>query len=368
MEFKDILKKYWFLFLVTIALVAYVIVYCVQAYSNRTIYVNAKSEDGKSIVYTLNGENYYADDLYEDLYSSLGQSTAMIKWSKAVINASVEETDTINTMANNYYSYIVANNEKSSIDTSLKNSGYANGYDDLKEYCLDVVKSTTFYSDFFRNHYETYVPKVVEELKPRKVYHILVKVANVGSATADDGTTVRSATMTDEEQEKYNAVVDAIANGTDFKEIAEQYSDDSSASNGGYLGIYDTSSSSSTFVTEFANALNAAETGTITDPVLSEYGYHWIYTEEASEDELKADDQFMSEIINQYSYASVTAVKEKSDELGFEIVNEDLNNLINTYLENAKAELETQDSTSDETTTTDQETTDDVTEESEESK
>ncbi len=368
MEFKDILKKYWFLFLVTIALVAYVIVYCVQAYSNRTIYVNAKSEDGKSIVYTLNGENYYADDLYEDLYSSLGQSTAMIKWSKAVINASVEETDTINTMANNYYSYIVANNEKSSIDTSLKNSGYTNGYDDLKEYCLDVVKSTTFYSDFFRNHYETYVPKVVEELKPRKVYHILVKVANVGSATADDGTTVRSATMTDEEQEKYNAVVDAIANGTDFKEIAEQYSDDSSASNGGYLGIYDTSSSSSTFVTEFANALNAAETGTITDPVLSEYGYHWIYTEEASEDELKADDQFMSEIINQYSYASVTAVKEKSDELGFEIVNEDLNNLINTYLENAKAELETQDSTSDESTTTDQETTDDVTEESEESK
>ncbi len=368
MEFKDILKKYWFLFLVTIALVAYVIVYCVQAYSNRTIYVNAKSEDGKSIVYTLNGENYYADDLYEDLYSSLGQSTAMIKWSKAVINASVEETDTINTMANNYYSYIVANNEKSSIDTSLKNSGYTNGYDDLKEYCLDVVKSTTFYSDFFRNHYETYVPKVVEELKPRKVYHILVKVANVGSATADDGTTVRSATMTDEEQEKYNAVVDAIANGTDFKEIAEQYSDDSSASNGGYLGIYDTSSSSSTFVTEFANALNAAETGTITDPVLSEYGYHWIYTEEASEDELKADDQFMSEIINQYSYASVTAVKEKSDELGFEIVNEDLNNLINTYLENAKAELETQDSTSDETTATDQEATDDVTEESEESK
>ena len=347
MEFKDILKKYWFLLLVTIGLLTYVVFYCVQAYSNRTIYVNAKSEDGKSIVYTLNGENYYADDLYDDLYSSLGQSTAMIKWSKSVITASVEETDTITTMANNYYSYIVANNEKSSIDSSLKNSGYANGYDDLKEYCLDVVKSTTFYSDFFRNHYETYVPKVVESLKPRKVYHILVKVSNVGEATADDGTTVRSATMSDEEQEKYNAVCEAIESGEDFKEIAKQYSEDSSASDGGYLGIYDTSSSSSTFVTEFANALNEAETGTITDPVLSEYGYHWIYTEEATEDELKADDQFMSEIINQYNYASVTAVKEKSDELGYEIVNEDLNNTINEYLENAKKELETQ--TSEET-------------------
>ena len=348
MEFKDILKKYWFLLLVTIALLAYVIVYCIQAYSNRTIYVNAKTEDGKSIVYTLNGENYYADDLYDDLYSSLGQSTAMIKWSKSVISASVEETDTITTMANNYYSYIVANNEKSSIDTSLKNSGYANGYDDLQEYCLDVVKSTTFYSDFFRNHYETYVPKVVENLKPRKVYHILVKVSNIGEATADDGTKVRSATMSDEEQEKYNAVCEAIANGEDFKEIAKQYSEDTSASDGGYLGIYDTTTSSNTFVTEFANALNDAETGTITDPVLSEYGYHWIYTEEPTEDELKADDQFMSEIINQYNYASVTAVKEKSDELGYEIVSEDLNSLIEQYLQNAQDELKTEDATTEE--------------------
>ena len=52
MEFKDILKKYWFLLLVAIGLLVYVVVYCVQAYSNRTVYVNAKQEDGKSIVYT----------------------------------------------------------------------------------------------------------------------------------------------------------------------------------------------------------------------------------------------------------------------------------------------------------------------------
>lgn len=345
MEFKDILKKYWFLLLVTIGLLTYVVVYCVQAYSSRPVYVEAKTEDGKSVVYTLNGENYYADDLYNDLYSSLGQSTAMIKWSKSVISASVKESDTITTMANNYYSYIVANNEKSTIDSSLKNSGYPNGYDDLQEYCLDVVKSTTFYSDFFRNHYETYVPKVVESLKPRKVYHILVKVSDISETTDEDGNTVKTATMTAEEQEKYDAVCAAIANGEDFKEIAKQYSEDGSASDGGYLGIYDTSSSTSTFVTEFANALNDAETGSITDPVLSQYGYHWIYTEEPTEDELKADDQFMSEIINQYNYASVTAVKEKSDELGYEIVNEDLINIINEYLENAKAELETSDTT-----------------------
>lgn len=172
-----------------------------QAYSNRTVYVDAKQEDGKSIVYTLNNENYYADDLYEDLYASLGESASLVKWSKDVITSAVDTTDEVSNMANNYYSYIVSQNDKTKIDTSLKNSGYANGFDDLKEYCLDIVKSQLFYNNYFRNNFDTYVPKLLETLKPRKVYHILVKVADVGSATGDNGSTVRSANLTTEETE-----------------------------------------------------------------------------------------------------------------------------------------------------------------------
>lgn len=339
MEFKDILKKYWFLLLVAIGLLVYVVVYCVQAYSNRTVYVNAKQEDGKSIVYTLNNENYYADDLYEDLYASLGESASLVKWSKDVITSAVETTDEVSNMANNYYSYIVSQNDKTKIDTSLKNSGYANGFDDLKEYCLDMVKSQLFYNDYFRNNFDTYVPNLLETLKPRKVYHILVKVADIGSATGDNGSTVRSANLTTEETEKYNAVISALENGEDFKEIAKKYSDDGGASEGGYLGIYTTTSSKSTFVSEFANALNEAETGTVTEPVLSQYGYHWIYTEEVTNDELKESDQFLSEVANNYNFASIKAVKEKSDELGFEIVSDKLNEIINSYIELADKEL-----------------------------
>lgn len=339
MEFKDVLKKYWFLLLVALGLLVYVIVYCVQAYSNRTVYVNAKQEDGKSIVYTLNNENYYADDLYDELYSSLGESTSLIKWSKDVISTSVETTDEVSNMANNYYSYIVSANEKSNIDSSLKNSGYVNGYDDLKDYCIDMVKSQLFYNDFYRNNFDTYATSLIESLKPRKVYHILVKVADIGTAYDDNGNAVRSVNMSQEESDKYNAVVSALESGQDFKEIAKTYSDDGSASDGGYLGIYTTTSANSTFVSEFANALNDAETGTITEPVLSQYGYHWIYTEEASVDELKESDQFLSEVGNSYNYASIVAVKQKSDELGFEIVSDKLNEIINSYIELADNEL-----------------------------
>ena len=339
MDFKDILKKYWFLFLVTIALFAYGIVYCVGVYNNRTIYVDAKSEDGKSIVYSLSGDNFYADDFYNDLYDSIGESSIYFKWSQAVIRNSYKSDEDITTLANNYYSYISSNNDESTIDSSLRQSGYENGIDDLLEYCVDLVKSNKLYIDYYKTNYETYVPKVVEEYKPKKVYHILVKVADVSEENDDEGNTTKVANMTDEEQAKLDSVLDALNNGEDFEEVCKEYSEDTSASNGGYLGIYDNNNASSYFVSEFANALTSLEYNTVSEPVLSQYGYHIIKVVEPTKEELMEDDSFMSEISSYYTYANFVAIKEKSDELGITINDEKLNNLIEDYLTKANDEI-----------------------------
>lgn len=339
MDFKENLKKYWFIGVIAIGLLVYVIVYCVQAYQNRTIYVNAKQEDGKSIVYTLNGENYYADDFYDDLYASLGKNASYFKWQQYVVRSAYETDDDITTQANNAYAYIKTYNEESTISSSLKQSGYSNGIDDLQQYCLDMVKQNKLLTDFYTANFDTYAPKYIESSNPKKIYHILVKVADISEDSDDDGNTVRTANMTDEEQAKYDAVVAALANGDDFKELAKTYSDDTTAENGGYLGIYTTSQVTSNFVSEFATACNELETGTVSEPILSQYGYHFILTEEPTNDELKADSTFMSSISSNYTYSNVVAFKEKSDELGFEINSEDLNTLINNYLAQAAEEL-----------------------------
>lgn len=341
MDFKDILKKYWFLGLVSIALIVYVIVYCVQAYQNRTIYVNAKQENGKSIVYTLNGENYYADDFYDDLYASLGKNASYFKWQQYVVRNAYETDDDITSQANNAYAYIKTYNEESTIDSSLKQSGYSNGIDDLQQYCLDMIKQTKLLTDFYTANFDTYAPKYIESSTPKKIYHILVKVADVSETTDDDGNTVKTANMTEEEQAKYDEVLAALNNGDDFKEVAKTYSDDTTAENGGYLGIYTTSQVTSNFVSEFATACNELEFNTVSDPTLSEYGYHFIYTEEPTNDELKADSTFCSSISSAYTYSNVVAFKEKSDELGFEISSGDLNSLIENYLTQAAEELNT---------------------------
>lgn len=350
MDFKDILKKYWFVGIVAIGLLAYVIVYCVQAYQNRTIYVSSKESDGKQVVYTLNDEDYYADDLYEDLYSSIGTSAAYYKWSQAVVNAAYETTDDITSVANTYYSYISAYNDSDTIDSSLKQSGYENGADDLLTYCIDIAKSNQLYKEYYLANFDTYVPTIKENYTPKKVYHILVKVASVNEETDEDGNTVKVAEPTEEETALLNSVEEALANGEDFKEVAKQYSEDSSAENGGYLGIYTSDNVSSTFVSEFADAVNNLGYGETSDVVTSEYGYHIIYIEEPSDDELKEDTSFMTSISGYYSYSNVKAIKEKSDELGFEIVDENLKTLIDEYVKNAQNEISTSEEVETETT------------------
>lgn len=67
-------------------------------------------------------------------------------------------------------------------------------------------------------------------------------------------------------------VVAQLRGGADFAEMAQAYSMDSSGANGGDVGW----DSLSSFVPEYQDALNKLGEGEISDPVLSQFGYHII--------------------------------------------------------------------------------------------
>ncbi len=67
-------------------------------------------------------------------------------------------------------------------------------------------------------------------------------------------------------------VVEKLKNGGDFAKLAEEYSQDGSASNGGELGWFTVG----TMVPEFNDAAYALELNEISEPVKSEFGYHII--------------------------------------------------------------------------------------------
>ena len=105
----------------------------------------------------------------------------------------------------------------------LQASGYTS-IDDLEAYFTHYLKLQTLKHENYDANLDSLFSKIHEEKKSRTVSHILVKMTDPDNPT-------------EEEQKKMDDIDAALASGTDFAEVAKQYSDDSTASAGGALGL-----------------------------------------------------------------------------------------------------------------------------------
>lgn len=90
------------------------------------------------------------------------------------------------------------------------------------------------------------------------VRHILIKLSEVVSES--------------EAKHKIDVIRERIVNGTPFEEMARQYSEDGSASNGGDLGWVNPGDT----VPAFEREMNALELNQVSQPVLTPFGWHII--------------------------------------------------------------------------------------------
>ena len=121
--------------------------------------------------------------------------------------------------------------------------------------------------------------------------HILLK-------TQDDNGKELSAEKKKEAKKKAQEALEKVKLGEDFAQVAKEYSEDSSAANGGELGTFGRGQ----MVTEFENAAFAMKDGEISDIVETQYGYHIIKVtkrvdKQESYDEVK--DQIKSTLASQ---------------------------------------------------------------------
>jgi peptidyl-prolyl cis-trans isomerase D len=113
-------------------------------------------------------------------------------------------------------------------------------------------------------------------------------------------------------REKAQQVLAKAKSGTDFAELAKQYSEDSTASNGGDLGFFKRGQ----MVPSFEKAAFSLEPGQISDLVESPFGIHIIKVEAKHAAETKTLDQVRPEIVE-------TLKKERARNLGDERANAD---------------------------------------------
>ena len=76
----------------------------------------------------------------------------------------------------------------------------------------------------------------------------------------------------------------------------------------------------------------AMKEGEISEPVVSQFGYHILYDAAHTQEKLLDDYYFMSELQSNYPTLAIKAVMDKGEKLGFEIKNEELKAQIDAQL------------------------------------
>ena len=332
MDKKELIKKYWFIGVVAVVLLAFVGIYAADAYKNREVIVNNKQVDGKYVAYSLDGEPVYADDLYASLYEKNGVSQAVVAFERAIFNQGYETTDEMNTNATNSAASILSRYSEDYVLESLNAMGYTGGIDDLKQYYIDAQKQELLIKDYVAANADTYLKDSIGT-NGRLIYHILVKCDTTPVTDENDNIIGYEANPTDEQKEKLTQIQDALADeNNSFEYVAYTYSEDSSSSNGGYIGMINEENKDmyDQFFAETSLKLNEGE---VSEPIVSQFGYHIIKNVAMTNEALLNDYYYLASLESTYPTMAIKAIMEKGTELGFEIKDEDLKAQIEAQLE-----------------------------------
>lgn len=231
--------------------------------SNEVTY--KENDNGQSIIFSINGSEYTADDLLKDLQDSSTAKTKLYgEVSRQVFTKYAEDNlsdklDSIREDAENDVEDFKddcqtnAKEEGTDYDTYLENALAQKGVETLEElkalYYYQGLKNEIL-DDFVEeeNNYNYFLNEYLATYTPFQVKHVLV-AAN----TAD--TNYRDGTMTADNARKLLSVLDRFVAGDSFDKVAELTDDTSSKDNGGIMPFNEAQN----YVSEFRFATYAQE-------------------------------------------------------------------------------------------------------------
>ncbi len=239
---------------------------------------------GTDRIASIDGKDYITDELCEQLTSTPTGKLALFSYVldqlitsefKATKSMKDEAAALINQTVSAYEAQYGENAE-----TQLEYALASNGYSSLNDYKQALVNSFQ-YSAFIQDYVEKNFDEVFEDYykmaKPRYISLIKIKMNDVKNPTKD-------------EQNKYNEVKSLLESNKPFGEIAKDYSDDSSGTNKGELGIIDTTIQMSKYYgTNVEKAVFDLKEGEISKEIKEDDGIYFVYCSSTDKEKMKKE-------------------------------------------------------------------------------
>lgn len=214
--------------------------------------------DGKEVIATINGVNYTANDIYDILLSkSTNVQYIYEKMEDLLIKTIVPITETMrNRITNEVEKWkndikedatISGTSYKDALASALESEGVSSE-EELIEKKLFALQEEIITDQYWRDAKEGYLTSYFANTY---VYHISQIVVSVGTNGNYDYFSARPDASA---MEKIYNIIDQLSSGTPFYRVAQEYSDDSSADNGGDLGMITLNSSSISSEVKYALA------------------------------------------------------------------------------------------------------------------
>ena len=297
---------------------------------------NPKLENGEEVIASIDGKEFTADDLYAELKSSYGYDSLLSMIDLYIAEKEIETTDEIKQYTQELIDYYKQYAEMLGVDFKTFLSSYVGisgvtteeeFYDYvMKDYKLTLavekqVKASFDDEDIKKYYNENYSERLT-------VRHILIEIED---SDTDGEKALKQAKELIKELEK----TDKDKVEKKFIELAEEYSDAASYSNGGLIEDFMYSNE----VEEFWDASADLKDGEFTTKaVLSEYGYHIIYRVSAEEKPSLEDSK--EEILNTMTKEAIandellyfTAMKDLREKYNIKIYDTDIESSYNEFL------------------------------------
>lgn len=305
---KENLKKYWYVGLISLIFIVGIIAVVVSSQEGK---ISTKKVDGKDVVFSINGINRTADELYENEGSRYEAALSALIFEREVLERTYEYSEDQRTEAKleadqtmaYYKSYYGEDVAQEIIEQQLQAMGYP-ADSGLVDYYLNASAILKLEDDYFLS---TYKDKFIEEEEPLLASHILVMFS--------DDTSLSEEEIEAQAQEEM-AAIDVLLETESFEDVAIEHSDDvGSAANGGDLGLV---YKSINFYEEFLEGMYKLDENQVSEWIKTPAGYHKMVVTSKDFEDVQVHEEYASVIASLYPQIRGEALFEKAEELKFD--------------------------------------------------